>query len=126
MSIVPETKQDQPILESLGETSEYIKALVEVKIDQVKLEAVDKGSRVASSVLTLVVVGVTLVLTLIFAFMALGFFLGTLLDSNALGFLAVTILMLGLSLLFYKLRDTFFTKPIVSFLSGLIYNRNDE
>lgn len=127
MNIIPETKKDQqPILESLGETSEYVKALVELKIDQVKLDVVEKSSKVASSLLTLIVVGVTVVLTLIFAFIALGFFLGSLFNSNALGFLSVTLLMLGLTFLFYKMRDTLFTKPIVSFLSDLIYNRNDE
>lgn len=119
-------QENSPITESLGQSTTYLKSLIEVKVDQVKLQAIESSSKVVSSLLTVLVIGATAGLTALFGFLALAIYLGQILDSVALGFLAVAGLLLLLTFCFYLLRRRIITNPIISYIIQLIYEKEEK
>jgi hypothetical protein len=119
-------QDQQPLMESLGQSTEYIKSLIEVKVDQAKLNAVERSSRVISSLLTLVMVGITVGLTALFGFIALAIYLGKLLESASLGFLVVAGILFIITAFFYLLRRRLFTNPVIGYIIQLIYEKDEE
>ncbi|MCB0643681.1 MAG: phage holin family protein [Phaeodactylibacter sp.] len=114
-------KQSESLLESAGQTYEYLRALTEVKIDQAKLELVERSSKTVSALITLLVIGTMALLALIFAFLSLAIYLGTLTGSFELGFGLVAGFILLLAGGLYLLRRSLITNPIISFIIKKIY-----
>lgn len=119
--------QDQaPLTESLGQSTTYLKSLIEVKVDQAKLQAVERSSKVISSLFTVLVIGATAGLTALFGFLALAIYVGQILDNLPLGFLSVAGLLLVITLCFYQLRRHLITNPVISYIIQLIYEKEEE
>ncbi|WP_437919263.1 hypothetical protein [Sphingobacterium sp. LRF_L2] len=84
---------------SLGGTFQKGKEYVDTQLKLMQLKALAKGSRIAGSLVLDVTKVVFTLFIIFFCSMALGFFLGELLGSNALGFLLTGVLFFVLILL---------------------------
>lgn len=114
------------LLEDLGESFGYIQEFVSQEVESVKLEVAEKLSIASSSVITSVVLTTLGAFFMIFAAIALGFFLGALFHSNALGFLIVSCLFLVLLLIVYLFRKTLVTDRVVTAVIHLIFDQDED
>ena len=119
-------QEQPPITESLGQSTTYLKSLLELKIDQVKLKAAERSSKVISSLFTVMVIGATAALSALFGFLALAFYLGQILDSQILGFLSVAGILLSLTFCFYLLRRFLIINPIIAYIIQIIYEKEEK
>ena len=95
---------------------DYVKA----EIDLIRIELTEKLSDILATVVTRFVLYIALILPVIFAFLALGYYLSALLESKALGFLSVTGIMIVILLLLFVLRKPLIKGPIQdSLIKGL-------
>lgn len=115
-----------PLTESLGQSTTYLKSLIEVKVDQTKLQAIEKSSKVISSLFTVLVIGATAGLTALFGFIALAIYLGQLFQNAALGFLAVAGILLLITGCFFLLKRQLITNPIITYIIQLIYEKEEK
>ena len=99
----PNTETDE-LLEDVGESIGYIQEFVGQEIESVKLEVAEKLSIASSTVITGVVLATLGGFFIIFIAIALGFYLGSVLQSNALGFLIVSGIFLALLLIIFLLK----------------------
>jgi len=101
--------------------SEYVQATVQLY----KAKAT-KGASSAAAGATIGILAVVLGLFfMIFLFTALALWLGTLLDSNALGFLCVAGLFLLLIILIFALRKKVIIPMIRNAIIGAVYDKKD-
>lgn len=84
---------------SLSGSFQKGKEYIDTQIKLLKLKALAKGSRIVGSLVLDVVKIVFTLFILFFCSLALGFFLGEVLDSNALGFLLTGVIFFILVLL---------------------------
>ena len=108
------TKEVDELLYKTGETVEYAKQYVDQQKQLVKLEVAEKSAQMISSAVTGVVMSVVGLMVLLFASLALAFFLGDLFDSIALGFLAVTVLYVIMALVVNAMKRSLVTNPVLS------------
>lgn len=114
------------LLEDMGESLGYIQEFVSQEIESVKLEVAEKLSIASSSVITGVALTTLGAFFMLFATIALGFYLGALLQSNALGFLIVSSLFLVLLLIVYLFRKTLITDRVVTAVIHLIFDQDED
>ena len=117
------TKEMDEIMYKTGETVEYAKQYVDQQKQLIKLDVAEKSAQLISSAVTGVVLAVVGLLTLLFASLALAFFLGDVLDSIALGFLIVTIIYAVVALVVNSTKRKLVTNPV---LSGVITKFFDD
>jgi hypothetical protein len=103
--------QEKQLIETFGESLGYLRAYLDQKTEYVQLEITEKTAIGTASMITFFVVGGLLLLVLFFAGLALGYFLGTLWESFALGYLAVAGGFLFLLLSVYWLRRPLMVNP---------------
>ena len=116
------------LLATAGETIAYAEDYIETRIDMVKLEVADKGTRVAAQTITYVICATLGLFALSALSIALAFWLGALLDSVALGFLIVGLIYLVIAAIVFALRETLLEKPILHALIANLfkYPKHDE
>lgn len=102
------------LLSSTGETVEYARMYIQQQVDLLRLETAKRIATSASNVLTTAVMGIFSILVLIFLSLALGFFLGDSLGSNALAFFIIGLLYLFITFLLWYFKRKLVTNPILS------------
>lgn len=119
------TKEVDELLYKTGETVEYAKQYVDQQKQLVKLEVAEKSAQMISSAVTGLVMAVVGLLVLLFASLALAFFLGDLFDSIALGFLAVTVLYVIIALVVNAMKRSLVTNPVLSAVITKFFDDSD-
>lgn len=119
-------KDAEHILESLGEGIGYIEVYVHRRLEMLKLDVAEKSSLVISSVITTIVLVVLGLLTLLFASITLGLFLGSWLDSYGWGFAIVTGIYILVLLAVYFLRRRLVTNPVVSMVISGFFKKKEN
>ncbi len=112
----------EELLENLGETTEYARHYVEKQFDYVRLEVAERTAKVTSTLVTVIAVTFFVLLVIIMLSLTLGFYLGSLFGSYALGFLAVTGIYFVIALLIYIFRQAIITNPILSLIIKTMLN----
>ncbi len=112
--------------ENLSEMKEEFKEYVENRIDLVKLHVVEKLSKITAGFAVKMGVLYLLFFALTFLSLAMAFFLGSLLESNTLGFLAVAMLYLVVAIVFYAMRHQLVEKPIIKNYIHLFFPNFDD
>ncbi|AWG21606.1 hypothetical protein FFWV33_08700 [Flavobacterium faecale] len=98
-------------IESLYEKA---KSYAEVNVELIKLTAIDKTADVVSSLLARLLVILVVAMFVLFLSISMGLFLGDVLDSPYLGFLAVAGFYLVFALLFHFRRDQIVKVPLTN------------
>lgn len=114
------------LMEDVGESIGYIQGFVNQEVRSIKLEVAEKISIASSSVITSVILAVLGGMVAFFAFTALAFYLGTLLDSNALGFLVVSGIFLALLFIVYLFRKDLITDKVVAAVIHLFFDQDED
>lgn len=110
-----ETNQDNEDVVSL--IKEYISTHIEIA----RLSAIERLAIVSANLITSVFVFISIGLTFLFGSVALGFYLGDELGSNAKGFGIVTLIYLLLGLVMYFIKDRYVEKNLIDFMVKHIF-----
>lgn len=111
------------MLEDLSNLKNELQDYVEVRLDLIRLHTAENVSRMFSSAATIVVVGYLMFFILLFGSFALGFYLGKILESTELGFLAVSAIYFIILLVFLVFRKQIVEKPIIKAIVQLFFPR---
>lgn len=104
------------LLSSTGETVEYTKQYIQQQINYLRLDTAERIAKTTSSLITIGIVAVTILVFFIFLSIAFGFYLGALLNSNAVSFLIVAGLYLLLVVILVFFKKSILTNPILSLI----------
>ena len=110
----------------VDELADHVKAYLNNRIDTVKLNTAEKGSKMLANVLTLVSVLLVFGLCLVLASFALAFALAKLTGEIYWGFLIVAGIYLLLGTGLWVLREKLLKLPILNALLKQIFKEEDE
>lgn len=110
--VIMNTREE--VLQTAGETFEYANQYVQKQIELFKLESAEKVAKSTSSIITLAVIGFLATLVTIMLSIAIGFAIGEMVGSYALGFLVITGFYTLVALLVYYFKRQLVTNPILS------------
>jgi len=96
------------------------------KLELTKLTAVEKGSRIAGLLASLVVIGIVLFLFMAYASLMLGFYLSEKLGSYFYGFGAVTGVLLLVLIVVFLFRTKWVEVPVSNQIIKIIFDNDDE
>ena len=102
------------------------KDYVETRIDLMKLQAIEKSSDVASSVISRLVVGVIFFLFFIVFNIGLGLLIGDWVDNAWLGFFILSAIYLVAGLVIHATRDKWIKEPVTTKMIGKFLNNGKE
>lgn len=114
------------LMEDLGEGIGYIHAYVEQEIESVKLTAAEKISIATSTIVSGLILTLLAAAMLLFASLALSYYLGSLMNSTALGFLAVAGIYLLILLMVYLFRKRLITDNIVEVVIQFLFDEEED
>jgi len=114
------------MLEDFDNTRKDIQEYIEVKTDLIRLHTAENLSRIFSSAANAAVIGYLLFFVLLFLSFAAGYWFGSLLDSNELGFLFVAGFYLIVLVIFLTFRKKIIEKPIIKAIMKLIFPKFRE
>ena len=98
--------------EKIEELTKSLKVYVQTNIELIKLEATERTSVFGSSLISILLVGFSLFLFVLFISISAGFFLANYFNDNYTGFLLVTIFYFLLTLILIMGRKKFIERPI--------------
>ena len=102
------------LLETAGESFEFANQYVQKRIDLLKLEGAEKLAKSTSSIITVAVIAFLATMVAIMLSIAVGFWLGQMLGSNALAFLIITGVYALFALVVYFFKRQLITNPVLS------------
>lgn len=114
------------LMEDVGEGLGYIQEFVSQEVESIKLEVAEKISIASSSVITGLILATLGSLVFIFVCIALGFFLGARLGSNAAGFLIVSGIFALLLLVVFLFRKVLITDKVVIAVIELFFDQDKD
>jgi hypothetical protein len=109
------------MIEELNNIRKEIQEYLEIRLDMLRLHTAENISRIISTAAKLAVLGYLLFFILLFASLALGFFIGEKLNSDYLGFLSVSGIYFLLLLLFIAFRRKIVDKPVIQAIMKLFF-----
>jgi hypothetical protein len=112
--------------ESFKEWKESITQYITTRYELHKLEMANNLAQLASSYVTKIVLLYFLLLALFFMSLSLGFYIGSLLDSNALGFFLTGCIYILLMIIFYAMRKTIVEKPVIKAFIRLFFQKHTQ
>ena len=114
------------MLDDINDLRKDILEYIEVKLDLIRLHTADNLSRIFSNVATIAVIGYLVFFIIFFISFAAGFFIGSLLDSNELGFLCVAGFYTLLLILFLVFRKQIVERPVIKAMVRLFFPKFEE
>jgi hypothetical protein len=91
---------------NISEIIQTIKQLFEVRLQLIKDEVQEQFSRLMTKIVVLVLIGVSALMILLFASIALGFYLSEVTQSTPLGFLYVALVYLVLFIILFIIKNS--------------------
>lgn len=107
-------KDTEHLLESAGETAEYIREYVKLQVDYLRLDIAERLAKVISALFATLAIAALGLLALMMVMVALAFYLGNLWGSYALGFLCVGGFYVVLAVLVVLFKDRLVTNPLLT------------
>jgi hypothetical protein len=115
----------EELKDNVNDIQENAKAYVETSLAYYKLWGFKVAMKSTTMVLKFFLIAICLTIFLLFVSVAGALFLGNILDSYALGFLAVGGIYLVLALLLFLVKDKIVEGPILEKFSEIFFNDND-
>lgn len=110
----------------VDEMATHVKAYLNNRINTVKLNAAEKGSKLIADAISLAIVLMILALFIVFASIALAFALGKWTGELYWGFLIVSGIYLLLGLLVWMRREKILRLPILNSMLKQLFKEDDE
>lgn len=114
------------MLDELNDVKKDVVEFIEVKLDLIKIHMAENLSRMFSNVAAIAVIGYLLFLIVLFISFAAGYFIGSRLNSNELGFLCVAGFYSLLLMLFLKFRKQLIERPVIKSVVRLLFPKFDD
>ena len=114
------------MLDDINDLRKDILEYIEVKLDLIRLHTAENLSRIFSNVATIAIIGYLVFFIIFFISFAAGFFIGSLLDSNELGFLCVAGFYTLLLILFLVFRKQIVERPVIKAMVRLFFPKFEE
>lgn len=114
------------MLDDINDLRKDILEYIEVKLDLVRLHTAENLSRIFSNVATIAVISYLLFFIIFFISFAAGFYIGSLLDSNELGFVCVAGFYTLLLILFLAFRKQIVERPVIKAMVRLLFPKFEE
>jgi hypothetical protein len=114
------------MIENIENIKKEIQEYVEVKLDLLKLHIAEHLSRLLSNAATLLIAGFLVFLILLFISFAMGFFLGSLLQSNVAGFLCMAGFYFLVLILFFLIRKKIVEQPVIKAVVRFLFPKFSE
>ena len=114
------------MLDGINDLKEDLLEYLEVKLDLIRLHTAENLSRIFSNVAAVLVIGYLLFFILLFVSFAAGFYIGSLLDSNELGFLCIAGFYTLLLILFLAFRKQIVERPTIQVIVKLLFPKFSE
>jgi hypothetical protein len=116
------------MLEEISKIKHEIQEYLQVQLDLIKLHTAENISRILSNTATIAVVGYLSFFILLFLSFAAGYFFGSKLHSNELGFLCVAGIYLLFLVIFLIFRRSIIERPVIKAIVRLFFIkfRDDE
>ena len=109
------------MLEDIINTRKDIQEYIQVKIDLIRLHTAENLSRIFSSAANAVIIGYLLFFILLFLSFAAGYWFGSFLHSNELGFVCVAGFYLLVLVIFLIFRKQIIEKPVIKAIMRLFF-----
>lgn len=123
---MPEQRHDAGSTRDMSALAQEIKRYLRLQKRYLALDAVEKVTRLLSSVAVAVVCLMLGAMVLFFALYALAEWAGTLLGSTAGGFLMVAVLLMVLAIVFYNHRQQWVVQPLARLMAALFLDDEEE
>ena len=114
------------MLDDINDLKKDVLEYIEVKLDLIRLHTAENLSRIFSNVATIAVIGYLLFFIIFFISFAAGFYIGSLLDSNELGFLCVAGFYTLLLILFLVFRKQIVERPVIKAIVRLFFPKFED
>jgi len=114
------------MLDDINDLKKDVLEYIEVKLDLVRLHTAENLSRIFSNVATIAVIGYLLFFIILFISFASGFYIGSLLDSNELGFLCVAGFYTLLLILLLVFRKQIVERPVIKAIVRLLFPKFED
>jgi len=114
------------MLDDINDLKKDLLEYIEVKLDLVRLHTAENLSRIFSNVATIAVIGYLLFFIVLFISFAAGFYIGSLLDSNDLGFLCIAGFYTLLLILFLAFRKQIVERPVIKTIVRLFFPKFED
>jgi len=109
--------------EDINSIRKEIQEYIEVRLDLLRLHTAENISRILSNAVNTAVIGYFLLIILLFLSFAGGFFFGSLLHSNELGFLCVAGFFMLVLVIFLVFRKQIIERPIIKAVMKLFFSK---
>lgn len=106
----------KPTLTLIEDLFSQSRDYIDSRIELIKLQAIDKASKGAASVVSVMVLALFLIIFFLFFNIALALFLGDLVGKTYIGFLIVSLVYVIAGFILFKARRKILTKPIANML----------
>lgn len=103
-----------------------VKGYLNVRVEYLRLYAVERASKIFADLVTNVVVVVSFILAFLFGSVTLAFYLSTVFGGYTAGFGAVAILYILLAVIVFVTKDTFLEKAITNFAIKRYFSKLEE
>jgi hypothetical protein len=114
------------MLDDINDLKKDVLEYIEVKLDLIRLHTAENLSRIFSNVATIAVIGYLLFFIILFISFAAGYYFGSLLDSNELGFLCVAGFYSLILILFLAFRKQIVERPVIKAIVRLIFPKFED
>ena len=114
------------MLDDINDLKKDVLEYIEVKLDLIRLHTAENLSRIFSNVATIAVIGYLLFFIVLFISFAAGFYIGSLLDSNELGFSCVAGFYTLLLILFLVFRKQIVERPVIKAIVRLLFPKFED
>jgi len=108
------------------ELADNIKELVNVKLDSVKLTVAEKSSKVASNLISAIIVALTMIFFVVFFSIAVAYFLADVLNSTWAGFLILSGIYLLAAIIVRLIRERVIRIPIMNSILSQLSKEDDD
>jgi len=114
------------MLDEINDLKKDVLEYIEVKLDLIRLHTAENLSRMFSNVATIAVIGYLLFFIILFISFAAAYFIGSLLDSNELGFLCVAGFYSLLLILILAFRKQIVERPVIKAIIRLFFPKFED
>jgi hypothetical protein len=114
------------MLDDINDLKKDLLEYIEVKLDLIRLHSAENFSRIFSNVAIIAVIGYLLFFIILFISIAAAYTVGSLLDSNELGFVCVAGFYTLLLILFLAFRKQIIERPVIKAIVRLLFPKFED
>ena len=110
------------LLKDAGENYEYIRTIIENRIELTKISATEKTSKIFGSVILYTIMGIFGFLIFVLGLFCLGLWFSSMMESTIAGFGIVALILIAMLLCTYIFRKKLILEPISNFIFNNIFD----